>query len=329
LTKGGIVKGLRWSGRANKGITVIELLVTFAVIALLIALLLPAVQSARRSANAVRCKNNLYQIGRAIHNFESDHRVFPGPTYARQLLPYLDQAALFARISADQIVHAVAVLEAVHTSRKLSGAGVPVYACPEDPLQQGINGLALNYLLNSGSGYGDFEDGFMKLSGELKAADITDGLSNTVAVAEKLLYSSKLGTPWSGSIIEPNPDQKLRNLANTDRFEHPSQRDAFLLACSTNAVWLENYGPRPCTPQGDCLPFLLNLLMPPNSHSCMNGFAANDWDPGKYAALTATSLHDGGVHILFADGSVRFVSSRIDTRLWQALGTRNGGEPAL
>ena len=313
--------------RSHRGVTIVEIIVIIAVISLLIALLLPAIQSARRAALSIQCKNNLYQIGRALHEFESQHGAFPDASYAKQLLPHLDQKALFERISADNVMHGILVVAHVPSCPKLSGAAVPVYACPEDSLQQGINGLALNYLLNKGTGYGGYNDGFKKTMGELKPSDISDGLSNTVAISEKLLSSRK--DAFGDRLYQPTADERLRNYAHTDQYPNPSQRDEFLNACSTNVVWRDGGGLQPCTPQWNCLPHLLNLLMPPNSHSCMNGFESFDWDPGRYAALTATSLHSGGVHTLFADGSVRFVANNVHVPLWQAIGTRNGGEVAF
>jgi prepilin-type processing-associated H-X9-DG protein len=253
--------------------------------------------------------------------------VFPDDSYSKQLLPHLDQKALFERITADNVMYMILIPANISRCPKLMGAAVPVYACPEDPLQQGINGLALNYLLNKGTGYGGYNDGFKKTMGELKPSDISDGLSNTVAISEKLLSSRK--DAFGGNFYEPTADERLRNYAHTDQYPDPSQRNEFLNACSTNVVWRDGGGLQPCTPQGNCLPYLLNLLMPPNSHSCMNGFDSFDWDPGRYAALTATSLHSGGVHTLFADGSVRFVANNVHLPLWQAIGTRSGGEVAF
>ena len=310
--------------RSHRGVTIVEIIAIIAVISLLIALLLPAVQSARRTACSVQCKNNLYQIGRALHEFESQHGVFPDASYSKQLLPHLDQKALFERINADNVWYMNLIPANISRCPKLLGAAVPVYACPEDPLQQGINGLALNYLLNEGTGYGGYDNGFMKSVAGLKARDISDGLSNTVAISEKLLSSRK--DAFGANFYDPTADERLRNYAHTDQYPNPSQKDEFLNACATNVVWLDGGGLKPCTPQGNCSSYLLNLLMPPNSHSCMNGFDSFDWDPGKYAALTATSLHSGGVNTLVADGSVRFVANNVHIPLWQAIGTRNGGE---
>ena len=309
------------------GVTIVEIIVIIAVISLLIALLLPAIQSARRTALSIQCKNNLYQIGRALHEFESQHGAYPDASYSKQLLPHLDQKALFERITTNNVFYVVLITANISRCPKLMGAAVPVYACPEDSLQKGINGLALSYLLNMGTGYGGYNDGFVKPVPGLKPRDISDGLSNTVAISEKLLSSRK--DAFGGNFYEPNADERLRNFANTDQYPSPSQRDEFLNACSTNVVWLDGGGLQPCTPQGNCSPHLLNLLMPPNSHSCMNGFESFDWDPRKFAALTASSFHSGGVHTLFADGSVRFVANNVHVPLWQAIGTRNGGEVAF
>ena len=97
----------------RRGLTLIELLVVIAIIAILIVLLLPAVQQAREAARRTSCRNNLKQIGLAIHNYHDAHRTFPpggitiggwqdslnGSTWSVAILPYLDQATLYRRYS--------------------------------------------------------------------------------------------------------------------------------------------------------------------------------------------------------------------------------------
>jgi len=131
--------------RRHRGFTLIELLVVIAIIAILIALLLPAVQGAREAARRMACKNNLKQLGLALHNYESSYRVFPpgyvhkfGPTgspeqqanhaglaWGAMLLPQLEQPALYRKFDPDVPVWDLVNLEPRETK-------LPVFLCPTD-----------------------------------------------------------------------------------------------------------------------------------------------------------------------------------------------------
>ena len=198
----------------NRGFTLIELLVTIAIISLLVSLLLPAVQSAREAARRTQCKNNLKQIGLALHNYHDSARTFPPAcirpagfvdngrdnprsTWAIAILPMLEQSPLFQKF--DPAVNSSDVL-----NTEVIGTPVSTYLCPTDPagLQAFEPVLATfyargNYAANYGAAsWGEVfwnEKEYKGVMGQnvgLRLGDITDGTSNTVCVSEILIQAS-------------------------------------------------------------------------------------------------------------------------------------------
>jgi len=178
----------------RRGFTLIELLVVIAIIAVLIALLLPAVQQARESARRSQCKNNMKQLGLAVHNFESTYRVLPHPgqcdstggaatVYMTQstptlLLPYMDQANVYMLMDQTLTFASMAgagyTTTAIHPEAKgaiyndanypntvlAAKTQIPVFQCPSTPIQAGTR---------SPDGYGVFDYMFIAVS------DLEDG----------------------------------------------------------------------------------------------------------------------------------------------------------
>jgi prepilin-type N-terminal cleavage/methylation domain-containing protein len=186
------------SMRPQRGFTLIELLVVIAIIAVLIALLLPAVQQAREAARRSQCKNNLKQMGLAMHNYHDTHNTFPpgGATdkYAWSvfILPFADQAPLYTAISPDGQNVPAATANGNRLQTVLS-----VYRCPSDV---GVNNNpnfssygTSNYLVNAAICL----DNSNKL-----IRDITDGTSNTTLIGERALSQGSapfksLGAIWA------------------------------------------------------------------------------------------------------------------------------------
>jgi prepilin-type N-terminal cleavage/methylation domain-containing protein len=197
----------------RRGFTLIELLVVIAIIAILIGLLLPAVQQAREAARRTRCRNNLKQLGLALHNYESTHRVFPPGVLGfpmawssqAQLLPYVDQAGLQSLLNfsvppliAFQGAYNATAVAANDTAARLRLA---LLLCPSDA--DGVPGSpygGISYPACSGSAFNGATvetdsrfafsrdaDGVIFSRSRIGFRDITDGTSHNVAFGEHLM----------------------------------------------------------------------------------------------------------------------------------------------
>ena len=304
----------------NRGFTLIELLVVIAIIAILIALLLPAVQQAREAARRSSCKNNMKQLGLALHNYHDNYNKFPigslgsgFPTNWRgQLLPYLDQAAIYNL--ADPFRPGTGGYTAMR------GLLVSVYKCPSspwdafalDPGGETNNNnsrlMLIDYVGVMGAypdpatpsraskctpstattSYGKYcNNGILTYNESFSMRDITDGSSNTLLVAEQSgavggadVRSNYYGG-WSGNSITGN--------ATT----------------LTDGAWGSG---------------TTTVRYKINSNSQSSGAQYT------YGANTIiNSFHVGGVHGLLADGSVRFVSENIDFLLFQKVSVKDDG----
>ncbi|MFO0975888.1 MAG: DUF1559 domain-containing protein [Planctomycetaceae bacterium] len=331
----------------RKAFTLIELLVVIAIIAILVALLLPAVQQAREAARRTQCKNNLKQIGIAMHNYHDVHNQFPpsigwNPGGERQgafsdkvfMLPMLERSNEYSKIQLGQFPYH-------HWYRgdntSLSGR-LPVFNCPSQamPNMGGADGN-FTYSINIGvirlapngttatSGWEGNHNGIASYLGNpgnqdavVNFASITDGSSNTAAYAEfgMTLYEGEPVKPRSMQIktwATGNNQTELRNncLAITSASEAPGAgRHAM-----RGAGWAWSF-----VGAGGAYSHNMN----PNETGCH--CRNNDGDWYGTTMMSASSYHTGGVQVCLADGSVRFVSDNVDFGTWVKLGARNDGQ---
>ncbi|HKI35098.1 MAG TPA: DUF1559 domain-containing protein [Gemmataceae bacterium] len=319
--------------RPRSAFTLIELLVVIAIIAVLIGLLVPAVQKVRGAAARIACGNNLHQIGLALHNYEGDKRCFPpggtsqgGFSVHVFILPYMDQDVLYKSINFSSAWNAP-------SNALVTGTTVQNYLCPADPGGVVPAGWAgTNYRYNAGTSpvnaYGPADDptginaslpapngGFFRddptPTRGYKVAAFKDGLSNTAAFSEHVMgdFNSAISTP-DGDTYKPGT--------------HPTSADQALSDCNGIAGSLNNLALQfnsnagaPWVEDGHTQTRYYHV-MPPGGISCAY--------PPQRVATSANSGHTNGVNLLLFDGSVRFVSYSIDLSTWRALGTRNGGD---
>jgi prepilin-type N-terminal cleavage/methylation domain-containing protein/prepilin-type processing-associated H-X9-DG protein len=312
------------------GFTLIELLVVIAIIAILIGLLVPAVQKVREAAARTQCSNNLHQIGIGAHNYHGVFKKFPpGSTLSSQgqasalviLLPYLEQANKFNQFDFTQNVNTSASNAAARTQ------DVSIYLCPSDPsparFTEPINGVdetkgRSNYFGNLGArGWWRNSDpttsGIFYYDSSVNVVKITDGTSNTAMFAEVkrgwqqtnqplTVYAVAYNTYWDPAL----PGSDLSPLPECDAGPYAAQYTYTGLQYYRGLMWTAFY----------------THTVPPNykGHDCVRSVGL---DRGHQAAR---SYHTGGVNVLFADGSVQFIGDGVDMNAWRALGTRGGSE---
>ncbi len=339
--------------RVRGGFTLIETLTALGIISILIALLLPAVQSARESARRASCQNSLRQIGLALESYHGTNGCYPvaittwvGPPGAQgvhpvmyfgyfsvqtRLLPMLDQVALYNSInfgigaspletigypppSEPEIAAAAANATAL-------SASIATFLCPSDGFGTFKQG-GTNYRGNAGVGgfpdrsfiHTDSGNGFFQEDGLTRPSQVVDGLSHTVAFSERLRGSN-------GHPLRPDRDYWAIQTGNY------GTADDGLTACRIAArPYYDSYG---FVLAGDHWlwegldrTFYTHAQVPNGIiPDCLAG--ALKTPPG---VSTARSLHPGGVNALMGDGSVRFVGETISQAVWRGLGTRNGHE---
>jgi prepilin-type N-terminal cleavage/methylation domain-containing protein/prepilin-type processing-associated H-X9-DG protein len=301
------VIGMKAPPTRRAGFTLIELLVVIAIIAILIGLLLPAVQKVREAAARLRCQNNLKQIGLACHAYQDAEKKFPpgytttvtssgdetGPGWgwAAYILPYMEQQNLFASINFTLPIENAANATARATV-------VPAYLCSIDTPPQSIAvgpRSAIGQLTSTictvapASYTGSFGvsepgvdgEGIFYRNSEVRIGEITDGTSTTLLAGERSYRYSE--TIWAGSIAgskcAPPPGLRLP-LA----LEEPAN---YILSHTDEML------------SGASKPYELNHF---------------------------SSNHGNGANFLYADGHVRYLTSGTDFTTLKALSTRNGGE---
>jgi prepilin-type N-terminal cleavage/methylation domain-containing protein/prepilin-type processing-associated H-X9-DG protein len=320
----------------RKAFTLIELLVVVSIIGILVAITLPAVHAARESARRAQCTNNLKQIGLALASYESSLGAYPfgvgggGPpgrvprwSAQSQLLGFAEQAQVFNLINFGYLPWAHDPAYPQQNSTALS-TRISFLLCPSDidGIEQAKDLGHNNYRACAGDRPynlpGDTPDGSGRNDGMFwyqsatRPGGITDGTSNTAAFSERCLGSSTTPDQRSDYYLTSNSTQACAEESPTTAIRYTN--DPYGLEWS-GGRWGD----------GNLIYTRYNHILTPNKNSCLLGGVRDDDCP---ILVTATSRHRGGVNLLLADGSVRFVADSVDPRAWTALGTVAGGELA-
>ncbi|HWL10805.1 MAG TPA: DUF1559 domain-containing protein [Planctomicrobium sp.] len=278
--------------RRRRGFTAIELLVVIAIIAILIALLLPAVQQARESARIMQCRNNLMQLGLAIHNYHQAHQMLPpgsvnptGPVYTGgpgynmgwipQILPFIDQSSLYHKIDFNQSANAPVNLS-------LIGYTPSLLFCPSSV---GRTHAYVGCHHDEEAPIDTTNNGVLYLNSSLHLRDLTDGQQSTLLLGEVLAIGSWLegsrgtlrnasspGTLNDYKVYQDQRHQAEFSQSGIEEIEDPLKPDPRLI---------------------------------------VGGFS---------------SSHNGLVNCCFADGSVRKIAFNIDMTVFRNLANRHDGE---
>ena len=321
------MEGVETEMTHKRGFTLIELLVVIAIIAVLIALLLPAVQQAREAARRSQCKNNLKQLGLAVHNYHDTFNLYPSgmlnwATPAGQvpkppnnravslfcsLLPYLDQGPL-----AQQWDYSNPFLNVI---AERTATIMPVLVCPSDVIATPVNesvptnvvpAMVAKYALGSYGGNagrwsyhpsrlpsGFVPDGLFYLNSKHRMRDVMDGTTNTLCFGERA-HRDEAFNAW---------------------------------AAANNRTTMDGYGFwAPSTGLPGVGDVTLGTDQKINYRHPTTGTIPNQnsYEDARVSAFG--SEHVGGVHVTLCDGSARFISQNLDRGVWTALGTRAKAE---
>lgn len=309
-----------------RGFTLIELLVVIAIIGVLIALLLPAVQSAREAARRTQCKNNLKQLGLALHNYHDNHGAFPSaavtdgfapcqrPNISKapwtvMILPFMDEGPRYNSFNmSGGTFGGLFTYEDSCSESARQKVRNSKFECPSDPNSSEVNANC-NYLgimggCASGSDQGCCEvcaststcpwggrfgstNGIFYSNSSVRLRDISDGTTNSLLIGESRYLQLQGGTPGWG------------------------------------ATWASSFYRGSDMSSGPMYTTVVAIVNAPNSTPS---------DPGNgYTQGTMNnqlgSRHTGGAHTTLADGSVRFLSDSMDMIVMRALARKSDGQP--
>ena len=324
----------------KKAFTLIELLVVIAIIAILIGLLLPAVQKVREAAARLSCANNLKQIGLALHNHHSTYEFFPtAGSYPIVTAPNIRaskswsvHSRLLPFIEQENLQRLIDFTRAYDVQPNVTQQKIPMFICPSEPKaiprqDPPLVHFPLNYGANMGSwmifdpsttqGVGG--DGAFAVNRNVRINEIMDGTSQTIAFSEVKAYTPYLrdgGNPAAAATAMPTTTAQVVNYGGTFKSDsgHTEWVDARVHQTGFTASFTPN-----------------------TKFAYTNGGTEYDIDFNSmregitstsitFGTVTSRSYHSGVVNSVFMDGSVKSIPNSIDPIVWRALGTRAGGE---
>jgi len=309
--------------RHKQGFTLVELLVVIAIIGILIALLLPAVQSAREAARRMQCSNNLKQLALGIHNYHDTHRIFPPGCLSINnlswncfILPYIEQGPLYQEFKTYRTFDEGSYNngtnnEGTRKANFLALNRVQGFLCPSSTEEMAAHPSAT--LTNPERK--TYTSHYYGVAGPI----------GTNLVTGKKYPDAQTGNTWGGfalsGILTVNSNTKMRDITD-------GTTNTLLLGEIANgdgANWCRGIGlgnkptGNPMTGEG-----------PMGMSSCKNVLNAINLPlTVVFNNISFSSKHPAGVHFARGDGSVDFVSENIDMIIYKALASRDGGEPKV
>lgn len=313
----------------RRGMTLIEVVVTLAIIGVLLALLLPAIQHSRESARAMNCRSRLRQIGLALHSYEAMNSVFPPGLFGvTQQLNRTDYFSPYSRL--------VSHLDQSPVAQKVNWSGdaahpvtlfrgeipvLPELKCPSDP---GVARLATSFGFSTGALPGPYPlaatlpDPYKPLVGCftllcIRPSDIRDGLSNTIGMSE-IRSGSGGGFDVERDVVIFSPAAAPAGDSTSPTY--------WVNLCRTVTSPVTNWENRRGHNWLTSELLFYSHILPPNAPIVDCAF------PHFEGLFSARSFHPGVCHVLVMDGSVRGIANTVDAQIWWSWGTRQGREIA-
>ncbi|MCA9052881.1 MAG: DUF1559 domain-containing protein [Planctomycetaceae bacterium] len=344
------LRSVRW----RRGFTLIELLVVIAIIAILVALLLPAVQQVREAARKSQCQDHLHNLGIAIHDYEGTYKTLPqassvaggnapmpgcsawiygtGLSWRYKILPFVEQKPLYDQIDPTTMGHQTCGAMTVIPNTIYNNT-IDVFLCPSDPTPVNVvaNRAGTNYAAASRArcdrSHGELPTAAavdVRDLGALTRAGITmagfaDGTSNTIVIGEvfrgKNFWRCNGGTPHV--------------VGSCTSADHSRQRCSNWLEstayCQVNAGVIRNTG----LPTSNANPLQLEGHFPINGSQNDQVSWVDPVDGGNAGGRPMSSAHAGGVQACMGDAKVRFVSENVDFLALAHTFSANGGEVSV